>query len=120
MKSKGFTLIEIIVSVALLAAVGITIGVNISGMFKAQEEREIKSFNEKLEAAADIYLYRNPEMQEQVFLENDVTIRVAQLINEGLITAKLKDPSTDKAVSANKEITYSYNSADKELKFIIN
>ena len=51
MKKNGFTLIEILVVIVLLAAVSVTVGVNMSGMAERQKEKQIKTYKETLEKA---------------------------------------------------------------------
>ena len=40
MKKNGFTLIEILVVIVLLAAVSVTVGVNMGGMAERQKEKK--------------------------------------------------------------------------------
>ena len=44
MKKNGFTLIEILVVIVLLAAISVTIGVNMSGMTERQDEKQEKEY----------------------------------------------------------------------------
>ena len=92
MKKNGFTLIEILVVIVLLAAVSVTVGVNMSGMAERQKEKEIKEYKETLENAACVYAETN-----NILTDSEVTIKT--LIDEGLVNKNLKNPETNEPVS---------------------
>ena len=92
MKKNGFTLIEILVVIVLLAAVSVTIGVNMSGMSERQKEKQIKAYKETLEKAACVYAETN-----NILTDSEVTIKT--LIDEGLVNKNLKNPETNEPVS---------------------
>lgn len=48
MKKNGFTLIEILVVIVLLAAISVTIGVNMSGMTERQDEKQEKEYKNRI------------------------------------------------------------------------
>lgn len=105
MDSKGFTLIEMIVVVALLATLSVTIGISISGMMDRQEEKEYASYVETLESAACVYAETND-------ITTTTSVTTAELIEAGLIRTTLTNPKTDVAVSEDDttiEITWSNN-----------
>ncbi len=54
-KKKGFTLVEIIVTIALLGLIGSIIAVNVVGLSKKQEDKEIERVRSTLQAAAEGY-----------------------------------------------------------------
>ena len=92
MKKNGFTLIEILVVIVLLAAASVTIGVNMSGMSERQKEKQIKAYKETLEKAACVYAETN-----NILTDSEVTIKA--LIDEGLVNKNLKNPETNDPVS---------------------
>ena len=92
MKKNGFTLIEILVVIVLLAAVSVTVGVNMSGMAERQKEKQIKTYKETLEKAACVYAETN-----NILTDSEVTIKT--LIDEGLVNKNLKNPETNDPVS---------------------
>lgn len=92
MKKNGFTLIEILVVIVLLAAVSVTVGVNMSGMAERQKEKQIKTYKETLEKAACVYAETN-----NILTDSEVTIK--NLIDAGLVSKNLKNPETNDTVS---------------------
>ncbi len=91
MNKKGFTLIEILVVIVLLAAVSVTVGVNMYGMQERQTKKEIKNYKETLEKAACVYA-------EAKNITSDTEVTIETLIKEGLISKSLKNPETNKSV----------------------
>lgn len=98
MKKNGFTLIEILVVIVLLAAVSVTVGVNMSGMAERQKEKEIKEYKETLENAACVYAEIN-----NILTSSEVSIKT--LIDAGLINKNLKNPETEANVSSDGDRT---------------
>ena len=52
MNKKGFTLIEIIVVIALLAAISVTVGVSMTGLFGKEEDKKYNAYITEIENAA--------------------------------------------------------------------
>lgn len=92
MKKNGFTLIEILVVIVLLAAVSVTVGVGMNEMAGRQKEKQIKEYKETLEKAACVYAETN-----NILTNSEVTIKT--LIEEGLVSKNLKNPETNNRVS---------------------
>ena len=109
MKKNGFTLIEILVVIVLLAAVSVTVGVNMSGMAERQKEKQIKTYKETLEKAACVYAETN-----NILTDSEVTIKT--LIDEGLVNKNLKNPETNDPVSKyeNDIVQIKWNNNEKK------
>ena len=113
MNKKGFTLIEVLLVIVLVAAISVTVGVNMAGMQERQLNKEIKNYNETLEKAGCVYA----EMKK---LTNNTEVTVEILINEGLISKNLKKPNTKDTVEVDKnkivEIKWENNEKKCSLK----
>ncbi len=92
MNKKGFTLIEILVVIVLLAAVSVTIGVNLNGMQERQSKKEYDKYTETLEKAACTYA-------ETKNFNGEYSVKIKTLLEEGLLNKKLKNPDTEKSIS---------------------
>ena len=92
MKKNGFTLIEILVVIVLLAAVSVTVGVGMNEMAGRQKEKQIKEYKETLEKAACVYAETN-----NILTNSEVLLKT--LIEEGLVSKNLKNPETNNTVS---------------------
>ena len=44
MKKNGFTLIEILLVIVLLAAISVTVGVSMNGMFNNEEDKKYNAY----------------------------------------------------------------------------
>ena len=89
MKKRGFTLIEIIISISLIAIIGTISIVSIISLRKAKVENLLESNSKVLNNALEVYLEKHPEVTNNVnnnFKGAVVTLQV--LKDEGLIDIK--------------------------------
>ncbi len=93
---KGFTLIEMIVSVALLALISVIVIISLNKNLKDQDAKEYAEFIEKVKAATNIYMAANPDSEAFAKDENGYNIISIELLeNAGLISLdSLVDPQT--------------------------
>lgn len=80
MNKKGFTLIELMVTVGLLALMGVIIGVNITSILKSTQKNEDDFDKETIEKAACVY-YSSEELNPS----GSTNITIKKLINSGLL-----------------------------------
>ena len=59
MNKKGFTLIEIIITVTILVSLGLVITLGINKMFDKSSEESYEAFESKIISSADLYLANN-------------------------------------------------------------
>ena len=95
MNKKGFTLIEVLFVMVLVAAISVTVGVNMSGMQVRQDEKQLENYNATLTKAGCVYA----EMKN---ITSNTEVTVETLINAGLISKNLKIPNTKKTVESDK------------------
>ena len=55
MKNNGFTLVELIITITLIAIISVTIGVSMTGMLGRQDEKEIEEYIKTIEEAACVF-----------------------------------------------------------------
>lgn len=103
MKNKGFTLIEIIITITIMALIAITLGTNMLGLFSKEEDKEKESFVRKLTDAACMYVETSFSSNERANCKrNGCVISIDNLISKGLIEDNLKDPETDEFIINDK------------------
>lgn len=86
MKNKGFTLVEIIISLVLLAAIGLLIATNLNKSFDKFNEDEYDQIVSRINSAVDIYVDNNPNIKNE--LESTkafVYVTIKELMDAGLL-----------------------------------
>ena len=98
-KKNGFTLIELISTIGLLAILAVVILANVVGMKSNEEARYSQRFDKSLEEAACSYVdmleyaaYRNN------WINSGVTLYLSNLESVGLIAPDTLDPKTNKTI----------------------
>ncbi len=122
---KGFTLIELIITIGLLAVIGTVISTNILGTLDKQQENTYNNFKETLENAACTYVESNEYIKNngRCSKSNGCTITISKLLEKGLIEDNdLINPKTQKklvAASSTIEVSYHENQKKCTLKTIV-
>lgn len=134
MKKKGFTLVEIIMVIAILGLLSIVIANSLTESLKNQKEKDFDNYIDKIEAAACAFIEIRPETREQETsfncsiipkpdrcksktdcMSSGCEIKVSDIITLGLIDGRLKNPKTDELLSYyNNKIIKIYWNANKE------
>ena len=114
MEKKGFTLIEILVVIALVAAISVTVGVSMSKVFKNEDDKKLKDYYETIEKAACVYAEINNLNESKI-------VNINTLLTAGLISKNLKNPSSNKLVTEDNdikgvEINFSLDNNEKSCK----
>lgn len=96
---NGFTLVELLVTVALLGALSLIVGLGVSNMLRHQKEKQFDDYTEQLEKAGCVYAEHNT-LTASVCGSNAAScqIKFSALVTAGLIEKDLTNPSTQKRV----------------------
>ena len=114
MNKKGFTLIEVIVSIALLAFIGVAVAVSLNRSIKDNTVTNRNEFIEKVKSSSMLYVNNTPDIINGLNESSFKIIKVKELIDNGYIKENLKDPDTGDKINPDDKIKISYNS-DNEL-----
>ena len=115
MNKKGFTLTELILTVGLLAVLGMVIVSNMSGLLEKNKDENYQAFVKTLEDAActfvDLKAANNHPEVSSCKSNNGCNVKVQYLLEEGLITEKqMINPKTNANVKdKNVKVTYPNN-----------
>jgi len=110
-KNKGFTLIEIIICIALITALG-----TVSVIITNKSAKSNKNVYKKADAALEIYLSNNSEVLENLETHNGAYITLEVLKNEGLLENNLKvDYKNDYYFISDAVLVENDESTDEEL-----
>lgn len=114
MKNKGFTLVELIITITLIAIISVSIGVSINGMLNRQEEEQAEEYAKKIADAACVYAEIND-------ITTNYNVTIAELIAEGLLSNNLTNPVSDRIITEyNDNIVYiEWNNGEKTCNYRI-
>ena len=88
--NKGFTLVELLVTIALIGTISVIVGVSVNNLLTNQRHRQYDDFVNEMERAGCVYAEDEARMLEVV----DNKITNANLIKYGLIKKTMDNPIT--------------------------
>ncbi len=98
-KSRGFTLIEIIVTIGILSVLSAIIILNVNNNLKKSNDENYQTFVDKVKSAANVFIAANPVVEKYAKMDKYYIITVDDLEAAGLIsTSTLIDPESQKAL----------------------
>ena len=111
---KGFTLVEVLVSIGLLALLGSVIAISLNRVFKDNNIKNYDEYVEKIKSAAMLYVNNTVDIINDLNDNSFKIITIGDLIDNGYVNDTLVNPSTDEKVGKEEKIQVSYDS-DHEL-----
>ena len=114
MNKKGFTLVEILVSIGLLALLGSVIAISLNRVFKDNNIKNYNEYVEKVKSSAMLYVNNTVDIINDLNDSSFKIITIGNLIDNGYLNDNLVNPNTNEKVGKNEEIKVSYDS-DHEL-----
>ena len=114
MKKKGFTLVEILVSIGLLALLGSVIAISLNRVFKDNNKKHYNEYVEKIKSSAMLFVNNTVDIINDLNDNSFKIITIGDLIDNGYVNDSLVNPNTDEKVGKEEKIQVSYDS-DHEL-----
>ena len=111
MKNSGFTLVELLGIVVILALIFLVTYPNFVSLSKKEDKKEYELMVKNLCLAGESYIYANGT---EIIPNSQITISIQDLVNNGYVDKNLKDVKTKELVR-NKNLTYTVN-IDKTLE----
>ena len=136
MNSRGFTLIELIITIALLSMLFSLIATNMVGLQSRQLQANYENYKLEIESAACLFMDSKDAAMENVIATNPefsaytnkptgaenksecikieaCYIKTKTLLENGYLNKDLKDPSTGSKVTDNEVVRISYTNGEK-------
>jgi len=120
--NKGFTLIEMIIVVAILAILVIILIPNILGLINKNKEQSCNNIVESIEKAASIYVSDNKYELGINCTNNTKEIELKTLIDNKLVSSPIINPMTDEDISddPNIYVLVTYDCINKTFAYQVN
>lgn len=109
MNQKGFTMVELIAAVSILVIISIIVTISLSKMNEKNSQKRYDEFKETVEKAGCTYIELSVNRDYKESCYPNCNVSVDTLMNEGLISADLINPSTDEVVQATSYVRISWN-----------
>ncbi|MDD2208721.1 MAG: prepilin-type N-terminal cleavage/methylation domain-containing protein [Bacilli bacterium] len=107
-KIKGFSLVELIIAIALLASIGLLIGLNFNKIFNKEEKGSYEEYVNNIKSAADLYLSSNNSLLTELNTNKGyIIITIKQIKEAGLLSSDLINPTTKEPVLDDELVTVS-------------
>jgi prepilin-type N-terminal cleavage/methylation domain-containing protein len=105
MNKKGFTLVELIISIALLSLIGISIGTTLNKSYKKSLDNEYDEFINKIESSANVYASADTSILNQLETSKGfIDIEAKELIDSGILSTDLVNPKTGNKIQSSDKI----------------
>ena len=114
MNKKGFTLVEILVSIGLLSLLGSVIAISLNKVFKDNNIKNYNEYVEKIKSSAMLFVNNTVDIINDLNDDSFKIITIGDLIDDGYVNDTLVNPNTNEKVDKNEKIQVSYDS-DHEL-----
>ena len=107
MNNKGFTLVELIVVIVLIALVGTVVVINIVGMQSDEDSMTESRFEQRIASAGCTYIDMLSRVSEREAWKSDGaehSVSLGALIDEGIVDGEAIDPKTNKKLSEERSL----------------
>ena len=112
MNKKGYTLIEIIAVMVIIALITTIVILNFDNSIEKSNNKKETAFVNDLEKAACVYidLKENAIFKSSCYSSNTCTVSVAQLVSSGILASDMIDPSTNSEIDQQLTISVTWDS----------
>ncbi len=123
MKKKGFTMIELIVSIGLIALIGTLVVANMGNVLSGEKDKQYEEFLATIQNAACTYVDIDKSKKNQCCpnnkcVGNTCNVTVEQILDKNLIEEKdLIDPKTKSSVKLTDNVTVTFPNGVKTCQY---
>lgn len=103
MKTRGFTLVELIAIIVVLLGIFLFSFPNLTNMMNTDDEKKYDDMVVNLCTSGKSYMYSNMDDFKELSIANStIELRIDKLINYGNVDKNLKNPKSNKSVKNDK------------------
>mgnify|MGYP004664494051 FL=1 len=104
MNKKGFTILEIVITLSLIATVALLFSNSFDNIEHNQKISESKMFLNKIYNATNIYIDSNPAVNGFLYKGGYALFQVKKLIDGGYLDENIINPKTNKKINQDEYI----------------
>ena len=123
MNRKGFTLIEILLVIVIMAMLVLILAPNVFVLLNTSKEKSCKSLITNIESSAKMYVTNNKNALGFT-CSNTKNITFQTLVDSGDLvldsTGKIKNPLNDNIIALTNTVSVTYNCNTKEFTYKVN
>lgn len=117
-KEKGFTLVELLVTIILLGVIGAIIIYNMTSVSNNSKESEYERYVAKVKSAASVYADTFPDVFNELYVSKAyIYITVEDLVRNGLLDEELINPFTNQKIGLDEIVKANLDSTNGALTF---
>ena len=112
---KGFTLVELIITIGLISILGLVIVMNMGNTLSEEQETQYNQFKKTIEEAACTYIELNAaktDMGANIITtcrNSGCNVPIENILKAGLLKeSDLKNPKTQKYINSNEVVKITY------------
>lgn len=119
MNRKGFTLIEVIMVIVIMALLVLILVPNIFVLVNKNNDSSCNSLIDNIESAAKIYVTNNKyDLGFNCDVSKEITFQT--LIDSGDLTGNIINPITEEQVSLDNTVSVTYNCSNNTFTYVVN
>lgn len=117
-KRKGFTLVELLVTIVLLGVIGAIIIYNMTSVSNESKENEYERYIATVKSASSVYADMFPEVFNELYVSKAyIYITLNDLVTNGLLDEELENPFTKQKISLDEKVKVNLDSTNGSVTF---
>lgn len=120
MNRKGFTLIEVIMVIAIIAILSIILAPNVMVLINKNNERSCEKLIDNIKSAAKMYVNQNKyELGFDCYDNKTKGITLKTLVDASYLGGELVNPINKEKIDLKSEVSVTYSCANKAFTYVV-